>query len=367
MQNFSGEVSYRSEFLDTVSIFTPDEKNKLRELGRICRMTDLLNEQSLAAALGFHFIYTSARLEGSTITREQTDWITKTGHGARGVSIYDSVMVLNLKTAWQYINEFDLDVSVTTMHEIHAKLASGLIPPDTVGCMKKMPNEVTGCGYHPPGPGPFLKSELLRMLDIWRTIEDPYDRALYLHNNLAYLQYFQDVNKRTARCMQFISMKNDRVMPFLFLDRYVDDDYENFIDGMMSYYREGDYTGSRQLCITLYEHLAEYSQAKTIEKLIGEENDLSLMVIMTRDPDSIRSLKKYGNEKGAPSEILDRCFTVSPASASMLEINTEKCRIFASLPAFFQNLQMSTETAQRIFRKPFRQTSALVSAWFHVC
>ena len=35
-------------------------------------------------------------------------------------------------------------------------------------------------------------------------------------------------------------MKNDRVMPFLFLDRYVDDDYENFIDGMMSYYREGD-------------------------------------------------------------------------------------------------------------------------------
>ncbi|HFA7438646.1 TPA: Fic family protein [Neisseria gonorrhoeae] len=33
-------------------------------------------------------------------------------------------------------------------------------------------------------------------------IENPFDRAVYLHNNLAYLRYFKDCNKRTARnCM----------------------------------------------------------------------------------------------------------------------------------------------------------------------
>ncbi|RLA06796.1 MAG: hypothetical protein DRQ51_08180 [Gammaproteobacteria bacterium] len=34
-----------------------------------------------------------------------------------------------------------------------------------------------------------------------KLIKNPFNQAIYLHNNLAYLQYFSDSNKRLARVM----------------------------------------------------------------------------------------------------------------------------------------------------------------------
>jgi len=80
-----------------------------------------------------------------------------------------------------------------------------------------------------------------------KEIENPYDKALYLHNNLAYLQYFIDVNKRTARLMMNVSLKAEGKMILIPRDKY---------------YEEGSYNLSKEFMLKSYQFVADFMERK---------------------------------------------------------------------------------------------------------
>ena len=64
-----------------------------------------------------------------------------------------------------------------------------------------------------------LEEQLQRLLDVALTINDPFEQAVFAHCNLAYLQYFKDCNKRTARLVQTAIMAAHKVTPIFFKRR----------------------------------------------------------------------------------------------------------------------------------------------------
>jgi len=53
-----------------------------------------------------------------------------------------------------------------------------------------------------------LDDELNYLFKVSESISNPFNQALYIHNNLAYLQYFTDCNKRT-QCGAKTTSKDD--------------------------------------------------------------------------------------------------------------------------------------------------------------
>lgn len=68
-------------------------------------------------------------------------------------------------------------------------------------------------------------------------IENPFEKAIYAHMNIAYLQYFSDVNKRTSRLIQNLILKENNIM--YFIPRV--EDIAEYIDAMVTYYETGSY------------------------------------------------------------------------------------------------------------------------------
>jgi Fic family protein len=60
---------------------------------------------------------------------------------------------------------------------------------------------------------------------------------VYLHCNLAYLQYFRDGNKRTARLMQTAALTRAQVLPLLFKDTLIG----KYQKATLHYYETGEY------------------------------------------------------------------------------------------------------------------------------
>lgn len=76
-------------------------------------------------------------------------------------------------------------------------------------------------------------------------ISDPFDQSLYVGCNLAYLQYFEDGNKRTSRVFQNAVLMANGLPPVLFSANSRDE----YIAATLYYYEHGDYAMHR--CFTL--------------------------------------------------------------------------------------------------------------------
>ncbi|MFW5989885.1 MAG: Fic family protein, partial [Campylobacterales bacterium] len=88
-------------------------------------------------------------------------------------------------------------------------------------------------------------------LQKYRTIENAFDRAIYLHCNLAYLQYFKDCNKRTARMMLNVSLKQDNKMLYIPNEERVSE----YLTSIVEYYETGNYQKFKHYFINEYKEV----------------------------------------------------------------------------------------------------------------
>jgi len=102
------------------------------------------------------------------------------------------------------------------------------------------------------------------------TIENPFNKALYIHNNLAYLQYFTDCNKRTARIMLNIVLKDSSNMIFIPDEESV----KEYLKSIVSYYETGNYTLFKKYFISSYKKvidmIVEIEESRENEKILRE-------------------------------------------------------------------------------------------------
>lgn len=242
---------YNPNHLQYKPIFTQDELITLEDINKNISLESFLKNKNLVEKFGFDFVYTSAKIEGNTYSKADALTLIDYGKTAGGKDYSDAKMLLNLNRAFKYILSDDCVVNKHKIRILHHILSDELVEDEERGSVRKKGVLIKGSDYVPLSDSVTLESELDRLLSIAKTIANPYDKALYIHNNLAYLQYFADVNKRTARTMLNLSLICDGKMLLIPSEELI----VLYIEGILDYYEKADTQKSKEFFIQSYQKM----------------------------------------------------------------------------------------------------------------
>jgi len=246
-------ISYNPKFLDNINIFNEEEINLLDKLNKEFSLNNFLTNKSYIDKFGLDFIHTSAQIEGNTYDRFDTITLLEHGRTAGGKKYSDAKMILNLKEAYDLLIVKDLNISKETLKDIHYILSNEMLRDNQRAVPRDEEVIITLCDYVPLSSKEKLDTELNYLLKKYEEIENPYNKAIYLHNNLAYLQYFKDCNKRTARDMLNISLKSNNKMIYI----PTGDNISIYLKAITNYYEAGKYDQFKRHFITSYQNVVD--------------------------------------------------------------------------------------------------------------
>jgi len=249
-------MKYNRDNLIYKPIFTKSETVELDKMNETLSLERFLATQNLIDKFGFDFVYTSAKIEGNTYTKADALTLLDYGKTAGGKRYSEAKMLINLQKSFSFMIKHDLPVNKFTLREIYQILSNELVDDNEKGTIRERGVIIRGSDYIPISDSIVLEQEMDRLFEIYHTIENPYDKALYLHNNLAYLQYFIDVNKRTARLMMNVSLKSDGKMILIPRDEYI----PIYVGSILEYYEEGSYRLSKEFVLKSYRYVSDFMQ-----------------------------------------------------------------------------------------------------------
>lgn len=242
---------YNPNYLQYKPIFTKEELIMLEDINRTISLEKFLKNKNLVEKFGFDFVYTSAKIEGNSYSKADALTLIDYGKTAGGKDYSDAKMLLNLNRAFKFILSDDCMVNKHKIRTLHHILSDELVEDEERGSVRKKGVLIKGSDYIPLSDSITLQSELDRLLNISKTISNPYDKALYLHNNLAYLQYFIDVNKRTVRTVLNLSLRCDGKMLLIPSEEFI----VLYVEGILDYYEKADTQKSKEFFIKSYEKM----------------------------------------------------------------------------------------------------------------
>ena len=199
------------------------------------------------------FIHTSAKIEGNTYDKHDTYTLLEYGRTAGGKKYSDAKMILNMKSAYDTFIREDLEVSKETLKDMHYILSDEMVAPNERAMPRDSEVTIKASSYIPLA----TKEKLNYMFKKYETIEDSFNKALYIHCNLAYLQYFKDCNKRTARMMLNISLKSNDKMLYVPNEEKISD----YLKAIVEYYETGSYHRFKRYFIEAYKETIEVIMA----------------------------------------------------------------------------------------------------------
>ena len=263
-------ITYNSAFLDNIDIFTQNELDYLEKLNQKVPLTKFLNNKSYVDKFGLDFIYTSALIEGNTYDKLDTQVLIQYGRTAGGKKYSDAKMILNLREAYDKLITQDLKPTKNTLKDLHYILSNEMVSKHQRATPRDSEVTIMGSNYIPPATKEKLEDELNYMFKKLKDIDNPFNQALYLHNNLAYLQYFTDCNKRTARIMLNVVLKDNNKMLYIPDEENV----KEYLKSIVSYYETGNHDLFKRYFIANYEKtinmIEEIEMAKKNESNIRQ-------------------------------------------------------------------------------------------------
>lgn len=341
--------TYDPDFIRNKVIFTKEEKSELKDVALSCAGANFFKNQGFLNRFEYEFALTTARIEGSTISAQDVKSIITDGTFSEPGYVNDVIMVSNLAEAYRYIANNDLDVSLHTAQELHELLADKIVKDKrAVGGMKVVNNEVVGgIHYVPLEPTGMLKAEMQVLFQTYNELEDPFDRALYIHNNIAYMQYFADCNKRTARAMQLVSMKKDGVSPLILIDKNSPSLSNDYSKSLIEYYADGTYTSSKQFFITNYRRIGlEISNSlaqKDVQQALSEGDAYVIAKGSNQKTNNI--LEQISTVSGPP---LRRFYVVRKENLAKQNLDLRGYAVFDGMRDFLKMRPLSeTELTER--------------------
>jgi fido (protein-threonine AMPylation protein) len=161
----------------------------------------------------------SSRLEGNRLSLLDTQTLFAKGRSATDDD--DTTMLLNHKDAIEFMVDAvpDYGVTVPVVRNIQSLLMQGLLDnPDAVGAIRQTVVNITDSVYV-PSQVPSLLGEMLGILvEKAQLIKNPVEAAFFLWLQVAYLQPFEDGNKRTSRLCANLPLMLANCAPLSFLD-----------------------------------------------------------------------------------------------------------------------------------------------------
>lgn len=224
-------VTYQRDFVDQ---YTPNvtwllPQGLAEELYQAGRMQDQLPAGTYARKvleqLLIDLSWSSSRLEGNSYTLLATEELFKRGAAGTDTDA-DAVMLLNHKAAIEFMVDAAPLQGLTTplVRNLHAVLMQDLlVDSDALGAIREKVVNISGTVYVPTQVPMLLEEMLDLILAKARLIKNPVEAAFFLWVNVAYLQPFEDGNKRTSRLAANIPLMLYNCAPLSFLDVDIND------------------------------------------------------------------------------------------------------------------------------------------------
>jgi len=245
-------MKYNPSYLSNINFLSNADKKFLEKLkisfDKVKKNKRLLDQQE------FEFVYVSAKTEGNTYTRGEAITLLERGLTAGGKSFYDAKMLENLKIAFE---EFVINSKAITkelIKDIHYVLNDGLLEKNKLGVFREEAVSIKGTEYLPPVGINYINGEVDFLLSQYNKIKDPFEKAIYIHCNFAYIQPFYDGNKRTARMLQAITLANENIMPLISKEKFI----AHYLDAVLKYYESGNYRNYVDFFKTAYKEQYDY-------------------------------------------------------------------------------------------------------------
>lgn len=162
--------------------------------------------------------WSSSRLEGNRYSLLATQELFKNGVSGGDA---DAVMLLNHKRAIEFLVDAVPEYGLTQalVRNLHAVLMQDLLmDTHSLGAIRKKVVNIRDTAYVPTQVPALLEEMFASIIDKARLIKNPVEAAFFLWVNLAYLQPFEDGNKRTSRLAANVPLMLYNCAPLSFLD-----------------------------------------------------------------------------------------------------------------------------------------------------
>lgn len=235
-------VTYRREFVDR---YKPNESFLLprplaEELAALGRLPEQLPAGTYARKvleqLLIDLSWSSSHLEGNRYTLLDTAKLFRSGAAATDS---DAVMLLNHKAAIEFLVDAvpTQGLGAGLVRNLHAVLMQDLLPDvGALGAIRQKVVNISGTVYVPAQLPALLQEMFERIVSTAQQIKNPLEAAFFLWVNLAYLQPFEDGNKRVSRLAANIPLMLYNQAPLSFLDV----DRDDYALAMMGIYESCD-------------------------------------------------------------------------------------------------------------------------------
>ncbi len=252
-------VGYNRNFLDTYRpnqtfYLSPETRQHLSEIGRSAggeRPAGTFVRQIFNRLL-IDLSWNSSRLEGNTYSLLETERLLNLGEAADGKDALEAQMILNHKSAIEFLVESAEDVGFNrySILNLHALLSDNLLAdPQACGRLRFIAVQITTTVYHPLEIPQLIDECFQQILDTAAAIRDPFEQAFFVMVHLPYLQPFEDVNKRVSRLAINVPLIRENLCPLSF----VDVPERAYVDGFLAVYELNRIELLRDVFIWAYE------------------------------------------------------------------------------------------------------------------
>ncbi len=190
------------ERLNTILSEIDDLKAKLATL----RPLPIEALKKIQGALEIEYTYESNRIEGNTLTLQETALVVNEGVTISGKSMREHLEAINHAQAIEFIKDIakdSIEINERLIKEIHAIILHG-IDRDNAGKYRNVPVMISGSQHMPPQPY-LIESQMEAFIVEYNTkVADnvhPVVIAAYLHDELVKIHPFIDGNGRTSRLL----------------------------------------------------------------------------------------------------------------------------------------------------------------------
>ena len=194
-------------------------------------------------ALDIEYTYESNRIEGNTLTLQETALVVNEGVTISGKSMREHLEAINHAEAISYIKDIakqDIEISERTIKEINALILQG-IDRENAGRYRTVPVMISGSTHMPPQPYLIEKQMedfILRFKQMEAEKVHPVLIAAYLHDELVRIHPFIDGNGRTSRLLMNL---------YLLRHGYVIITLKGSNDAKVNYYKALEMSHTEQL------------------------------------------------------------------------------------------------------------------------
>lgn len=237
------------ETLDPDNLFTAEEEVYLEELDEEFRthkakLSETILQKEIERVT-IELSWKSSAIEGNTYSLLETENLIRNGIAARGKTSEETQMILNHKSAIDFIfshhDEFQ-QLSVAKIEHVHSLLIENL---NVSKGLRKTLVGITGTKYRPLDNEHQIRDALQKTVELVNSTDSQFKKSLLALILLSYTQAFEDGNKRTSRliCNALLLAANSFPLSFRSVDEV------RYKQGLLLFYEQNNIGLFKQIFI----------------------------------------------------------------------------------------------------------------------